>query len=209
MKRRDFLKLSLLALASCAAPPTLAPGPTSTPRPTPAQTEAVSCQLEPLVVPTRPAAVYNVYQLDDVGLHATAQPVDVDPVSYRLRVSWLVDNPLEFSLDELRCMPGVATRTSLTCLGVFTDTATWAGTPLKPILDMAGIQKSAVSVLLLGADGYQGTLSMENALKPGNFLAYQLENGPVPIAHGFPVRAALPGLYGFSWTKWLVEIKVV
>ena len=209
MKRRDFLRLSLLALAGCAAPRELTPGTTSTARPAATQTELVECQLAPMVVPTRPAVIPDVYHVDDVGLHVTAQPVDVDPVSYRLKVSGLVDTPLSYSLDELRCLPKVTTTAKLTCLGVFTDTATWAGTPLRPILDMAGIQKEATSLYLLGADSYQGTLSMENALKPGNFLAYQLENGPVPIAHGFPVRAALPGLYGFSWTKWLVEIKVV
>ncbi len=209
MKRRDFLRLSLLALAGCAAPPELIPGSTSTASPIPTRTKLPECQPAPLVVPTRPAFPQDVYHVDDVGLHVTAEPVDIDPATYRLRVYGLVDHALFFSLDDLRCLPKVTTKLSLTCLGVFTDTATWAGTPLKPILEMVGIQKGASSVYLIGADGYQGTITLENAQKAENFRAYQLENGPGPILHGFPVRAALPGLYGFSWTKWLVEIKVV
>ena len=40
------------------------------------------------------------------------------------------------------------------------------------------------------------------------FLAYELRGEPVPILHGFPVRAAFPGLPGFYWVKWLVKIEV-
>ncbi len=134
--------------------------------------------------------------------------MDVDPVSYRLQVSGLVDHLLSLSLDELRCLPEVTSKITLTCLGFFSDSATWSGAVLKPILEMAGVQKEARTLQLVGADGYQGYVSLENGMREENFLAYQLESRPVPIQHGFPVRAAFPALYGSSWTKWLVEIKV-
>ena len=76
------------------------------------------------------------------------------------------------------------------------------------ILDMAGVQKEARTLQLVGADGYQTYVSLVNGMREENFLAYQLATGPVPIQHGFPVRAAFPALYGSSWAKWLVEIKV-
>ncbi len=208
MKRRDFLRLSLLVLAGCAAPgkPPLDQTPTATPAaPSP---ELAACHLEPMVVPTRPAVIPNVYPADDVGLHATGRPVDVDPTSYRLQVSGLVDHLLSLSLDELRCLPKVTSKITLTCVGFFSDSATWSGTPLRTILEMAGVQKEARTLELIGADGYKSYVSLENRVRDENFLAYQLETGPVPIQHGFPVRAAFPGLYGSTWTKWLVEIKV-
>jgi DMSO/TMAO reductase YedYZ molybdopterin-dependent catalytic subunit len=40
------------------------------------------------------------------------------------------------------------------------------------------------------------------------FLAYEWEQQPVPIIHGFPIRAAFPGLLGANWVKWLVKIEV-
>jgi DMSO/TMAO reductase YedYZ molybdopterin-dependent catalytic subunit len=208
MKRRDFLRLSILFLASCAAPEEKPPGSTPSFAPATIYPGIATCHPVPLVVPTRPAEIPSLYEVDDVGLHVTARPVDLDPGSYRLQVSGLVEKPLSFSLDELRCLPKVTRKITLTCPGFFSDSATWSGTPLRPILEMAGVQKGARTFNLIGADGYQGYVTLENGMRAENFLAYQLENGPVPILHGFPVRAALPGQYGSYWTKWLVEIKV-
>jgi len=208
MKRRDFLRLSLVFLAGCAAPRETPLGSTPSARPAAPSPEMAACHLEALVVPTRPAVIPDLYQVDDVGLHVTARPVDIDPTSYRLQVSGLVDQLLSFSLDELRCLPNVSMKTTLTCPGFFSDSATWSGTPLTPILEMAGVKKEARTLHLVGADGYQGYVTLENGMRAENFLAYQLENGPVPVLHGFPVRAAFPGLYGSSWAKWLVEINV-
>src|SRR5512143_218942 len=121
MKRRDFLRLSLLVLAGCAAPGKPPLGYTPSARPAVPSPDLAACHLEPLVVPTRPAVIPDLYQVDDVGLHVTARPVDIDPTSYRLQVSGLVDHLLSFSLDELRCLPGVTSKTTLTCPGFFSD----------------------------------------------------------------------------------------
>ena len=58
------------------------------------------------------------------------------------------------------------------------------------------------------ADGYSITLSLDEALKPENFLAYEWMGQPLPVLHGFPVRAVIPGRDGNAWVKWLLEIVV-
>jgi DMSO/TMAO reductase YedYZ molybdopterin-dependent catalytic subunit len=45
-------------------------------------------------------------------------------------------------------------------------------------------------------------------LSSDSFLAYEWEGEPLPIIHGFPVRAVFPALSGNTWVKWLVEIQV-
>src|SRR5512146_703843 len=143
MKRRDFLRLSVLLLASCAVPGESLPSAAPTVRTATPASGTAACRPEPMVVPTRPAKIPTVYELDDVGLHVTAQPVDIDPATYHLQVSGLVDRPLLLSLDELRCLPQTTMKTTLTCPGYFSDRSTWGGTPLKPILDSAGVQPAA------------------------------------------------------------------
>ena len=40
-------------------------------------------------------------------------------------------------------------------------------------------------------------------------LAIAMNGEPLPIAHGFPVRMLVPGLYGYvSATKWVVELEL-
>ena len=60
----------------------------------------------------------------------------------------------------------------------------------------------------IGADEYLVTLTLSEALKPKNYLAYEWEGKPLPILHGFPLRAVFPDLPGGQWVKWLLELVV-
>ena len=167
------------------------------------------CELEPLVVPT-PLSEFPGYALLDksIGLHVTGNAQEIDPVSYRLKVTGLVDHPLELTMDDLRCLPRVTGDPLLVCEGYFSDQADWTGVSMKQVLDLAGIQPEAASITLVSADGYSVNLSLLEALNEDNILAYEVNGKTLPILHGFPLRAVLPLTDGNDWVKWLVEIRV-
>jgi DMSO/TMAO reductase YedYZ molybdopterin-dependent catalytic subunit len=146
--------------------------------------------------------------VDDVGLHVTGYPVTIDLSQYRLRVTGLVDHPLVLTLDDLRCMPKMTAKPNLTCTGVFEDVTTWSGVPFRYLLGLARVQKGAKSVIMTGADQFQAYSSLQDAMQVYNYLAYQWEDEPLPVLHGFPVRAVMATTYGSSWVKWLVQIQV-
>jgi sulfite oxidase len=60
----------------------------------------------------------------------------------------------------------------------------------------------------VGADGYTASVTLQQAREGENYLAYQLEDSPLPVLHGFPIRAVFPSLLGNKWVKWLLEIRV-
>ena len=91
--------------------------------------------------------------------------------------------------------------------GNFDDTVVWAGASFKYLLEVAGIRHQAKNIRLISADGYEMSVSKEEAMSDKAFLAYEWEKKPVPVIHGFPVRAAFPGLLGGNWVKWLVKIE--
>ncbi len=192
---------------------TMTPTPTGTMPPieTPTPTAGMivsSCGLSPIAVPTM-AAYPGIDALDKTtGLHVTGHAVAIDLETYRLQVTGLVDRPLSLSYDELRCMPKVTARLSLICPGVFEDTATWSGVPLKYILELAGLQPGAKKITLVAADKYESQFVIQTALEDRNFLAYEWEGQPLPVLHGFPLRAVFPSMPGNKWVKWLLEIKV-
>lgn len=192
-------------LAACSSSPQAA-------LPTVPATEAtpVPCELTPIVVPTRPAEVPGYTELDPAtGLHMTGRPPDIDLDSYRLVVTGTVDYPLELTYDDLRCMRKVELHCTLICPGFFEDEATWAGVPLVDVLERAGMQSSAAGLRLSSADGYSTLVTLPAATSEDNFLAYEWEGEPLPILHGFPVRAVFPELGGSSWVKWLIRIEVL
>jgi DMSO/TMAO reductase YedYZ molybdopterin-dependent catalytic subunit len=171
-----------------------------------------ACDLKPIQVPTLPSVIPEYTQLDKAtGLHMTGTVQVIDFPSYRLQVTGLVEQPLSLHYDNLRCLPKVTANPPLTCTGIFedfTDIANWSGVPLFEILKLARPLPQAKSVSLISADGFKEDITIEGALNPENFLAYEWEGQPIPVLHGFPLRAVFPNKVGSFWVKWLVEIKV-
>lgn len=198
--------LALAALAACAPGGTAAHTATAAPPPdTP-----TACVLSTIVAPTRPAETPGYTELDETtGLHITGEAVEIDLAEYRLEVTGNVDQPLSLTYDELRCMDKVEGRPTLVCPGFFEDIATWAGVPLADVLELAGVQDDAGGVRLIGADGYSAIVTMETASSDKSFLAYEWEGEPLPMLHGFPVRAVVPDHNGNVWVKWLIRIDVI
>lgn len=167
------------------------------------------CRPLPIAVPVKPKVIPPYAGLDkETGLHVTGTAPDLDFGKYRLTVSGKVNRPLQLTYDELRCLPRVTSRPELVCPGFFVDVASWSGTPLRHILEKAGVWAGAKEVRLTGQDRYLAVLSLRQAAAPDAVIAYEWEGKPLPVLHGFPVRAVLPGLEGNKWVKWLIKIEV-
>ena len=139
----------------------------------------------------------------------TARPVLIEPSIYRLKVTGLVDHPLNLTLDQLRCMPKMTAKNNMTCPGEFEDVTTFSGVPFQYLMGLAGLQKGAKAVSMYGADQFKAYQSLDNAMQQYNYIAYQWQDQPLPILHGFPVRAVIATTDGYAWVKWLLEIQVV
>jgi DMSO/TMAO reductase YedYZ molybdopterin-dependent catalytic subunit len=167
------------------------------------------CGAPPVIVPTLPAFIPEEFELDPTtNLHKSGTPQLIDVDAYTLEITGLVDQPLSLTYDQLRCMPKVTDTPTLVCPQTFFDTAEWSGVRLAYILKLAGVQEGATNVRMKGADGYYANISLEDAMRPESFLAYEWEGEPLPIMHGFPLRAVLPDIYGSQWVKWLLEIEI-
>ena len=100
--------------------------------------------------------------------------------------------------------------------------AEWSGVSLSAILEKAGVKKSAVEVVLEGADKGQVNLDpkspgpihfarsvpIEKAKSESVLLAYKMNGETLPASHGYPLRAVVGGWYGMASTKWLTRINV-
>ncbi len=100
--------------------------------------------------------------------------------------------------------------------------ANWTGVPLAAVLKKAGVNKNAVEVILEGADSgeigdppkpagpihYARSLTLAKAFDPNTLLAYGMNGATLPLSHGFPLRAIVPGWYGMASVKWLTRIIV-
>jgi DMSO/TMAO reductase YedYZ molybdopterin-dependent catalytic subunit len=154
---------------------------------------------------------------------------DVDPATYKLKVSGLVDRPKTISLDELKKMGATELVAGFECSGNrgplqgLCGNGKWTGVPLKTVLDTAGVKASARQFVFFGADHgeeeiewrtqkfkleqqFGRSLPREKALSAEPFLAYALNGEPLTKHQGAPVRLLVPGWYGVANVKWLAEI---
>jgi DMSO/TMAO reductase YedYZ molybdopterin-dependent catalytic subunit len=63
-------------------------------------------------------------------------------------------------------------------------------------------------VRLTGADGYYREIPLAKAMHSTTLLALQMNGEKLSPAHGFPLRALVPGWYGMDSVKWLRRIEL-
>ena len=141
-------------------------------------------------------------------------PPQVRSDDWTLRIHGMVDRPLEITYDQLLARDLVERDVTLSCVsnevgGPYAGNARWTGALLRPILEEAGLHDDADQLVSRSADGMTiGTPSVAVMDGRDAMLAVAMNGEPLPIAHGFPVRMIVPGLYGYvSATKWVVEIE--
>jgi len=139
----------------------------------------------------------------------------VDPETWRLRVTGMVDREIELSFQDLLDAELVEALVTLTCVsnyvgGNLAGNGIWTGLPVREVLARAGVQEGADMVLSTSVDGFTAGTPLEAMTDDRNALIAVAQNGePLMPEHGFPVRLVVPGLYGYvSATKWVTELKV-
>ena len=148
----------------------------------------------------------------DTALRVPDVPID----GYTLRIHGLVERPLELSFEDLLSRRLVERRITLTCVsnpvgGPYVGNATWLGVPVRDLLEEAGVRSGADAVKSTSADDMTIGTPLQPLTDPGRdaLIAVGMNGRPLPLAHGFPVRMVVPGLYGYvSATKWLVDLEV-
>ena len=170
---------------------------------------AAQSPLPPLALPPEADPVPGYTEMDPLThLHMTGTVQRIAVSGYRLKVTGKVRHRLSLTYDDLRRMPRLTSRDVIVCRGYFEDYAHWAGCALTALLDRCEPRPGAKGLELVSADGYRTTVTLQEARSGYAFLAYEWEGKALPVLHGFPVKAAFPGLPGSKWVKWLVEIRV-
>lgn len=200
---RALLDFGRSASPAAAAP---LPPPASSAMPVPVGAQLDVAGISPIVTPND-----SFYRIDTALLLPR-----VDVGDWRLRFSGMVDRPFELTYDELAAMPLTEQYVTIACVsnevgGDLVGNARWGGVPLRTLLDRAGVQPGATQLVGRAQDGWTAGFPTAWLDEPDReaLVVLSMNGEPLPIAHGFPARLIVPGLYGYvSATKWLTEIEL-
>jgi sulfane dehydrogenase subunit SoxC len=178
------------------------------------------------------------YSITPTGMHYLLVHYDipyVEPQSWKLDIGGLVSNSLALSLDDIKKRPSRTIAVTMECAGngrallkpraisqpwlhEAIGTAEWTGTPLKGVLEEAGLRDQAREIVFTGLDQgvegqqvqyYQRSLKIADATREEVLLAYEMNGQPLQPQHGYPLRLIVPGWYGMTSVKWLDRIEAV
>jgi DMSO/TMAO reductase YedYZ molybdopterin-dependent catalytic subunit len=178
------------------------------------------------------------YPITPTGMHYLLVHFDIPEANlkeWHMKIGGLVTKSMSLTLDDLKARPAVTIAVTMECAGngrAFLSprsisqpwllgaigTAEWTGTPLRGVLEEAGISNEAVEILFTGLDQgvqgdevqyYQRSLSIDEACREEVLLAYQMNGEPLQPQHGSPLRLIVPGWYGMTSVKWLERIEVI
>jgi DMSO/TMAO reductase YedYZ molybdopterin-dependent catalytic subunit len=151
----------------------------------------------------------EVTPLDEMRVRTAESDPVIDPATFTLTVSGLVERPLTFTFDDLTSMQAEERLVDLPCVEGWTETALWKGTRLAPLLEQAGVLEGADNVVFSSPGGYTTSLSLVDIAETDPLLAYGANGEMLPHEQGFPLRLVVPDRLGYKWIKWVTTIEVI
>ncbi len=162
-------------------------------------------------------------------------PAIADGADWTLTIDGEVERPAVWTIAALRARFETVTLTAvLECAGngrsqfsPATDglpwrlgavgCARWTGVRLRDVLADAGVRETAVYTGQYAPDrlisdpsrpALSRGLPIAKALSPETLIAFAMNDAPLPILHGGPLRIVAPGFPGSAWQKWLDRIEL-
>lgn len=160
------------------------------------------------MTPVEELFTYHIFGVPD-----QVRQYQEDASSYELTIGGLVGEELHLSLEEIR--DGFAQVSGVMILQCMTDVhwgrLRFTGARLLDVLGRAGIGADAYKVAVRAAEGFDTDLRLEEVReRPDAFLlAHSMNDEPLTVDHGFPLRLTADGKYGYKWLKWVTAIDLV
>ncbi|MGZ5200243.1 MAG: molybdopterin-binding protein [Telluria sp.] len=178
---------------------------------------------------TGPGALAQEFSEDDITQDFRSNGTSLpDNAAYRqlmaggfrdwtLQVDGLVRHPMQLSLAQLKMLPARTQITRHDCVEGWSVIGKWTGVQLARVLSLAGPLPQARYVVFYCADPmeaspqstYYESLDLAEAWHPQTILAYGLNDEPLPVANGAPLRLRVERQLGYKHAKYLTRIALV
>jgi len=153
----------------------------------------------------------------DPGTMQYAAWVQSGFATYALDVGGLCESPRKFTLAELRALPSRTQITRHDCVEGWSAIAKWKGVRLAALLDAVKVKPGARYVMFYCADPmsdnpadlYYESIDLDDARHEQTILAYDLNDTPLPVDNGAPIRLRVERQLGYKHAKYVTGIEFV
>ncbi|MBV9249556.1 MAG: molybdopterin-dependent oxidoreductase, partial [Acetobacteraceae bacterium] len=138
---------------------------------------------------------------------------------WRLQVDGLVEQPVRLSLADVRALPSRTQITRHDCVEGWSCIGKWQGVRMMSLLQIVRPRRAARYLVFHCADTLEQTLDdsgryyesidLIDAAHPQTILAYAMNDAPLPVSHGAPLRLRLERQLGYKMAKYIMRIEFV
>jgi DMSO/TMAO reductase YedYZ molybdopterin-dependent catalytic subunit len=136
---------------------------------------------------------------------------------YRLEIGGLVERPAALSLIELVALPNRTQITRHDCVEGWSAIAKWKGARLAAVLDAVKPKPEARFVVFHcadpmsrdGTDFYYESIDIDDARHEQTILAYEMNDAPLPVKNGAPLRLRVERQLGYKHAKYVMRLELV
>lgn len=148
-----------------------------------------------------PAGQYLTKKWPVLSYERTPQQL---PPDWKLKITGLVENPLELTWEEFLALPHTTMTSDFHCVTTWSRyNNAWEGIHIREILQGVKPLPSAKFVLAHSWTGYTTNLPLENLADDDVMIVFKHDDKDLEPDHGGPVRLIVPKLYAYKSAKWL------
>lgn len=136
-------------------------------------------------------------------LHAGSVP-KVDLATWSLDINGLIEEPVRFTWDEFRALPGAKVFADMHCVTTWSllDNV-WEGVLVREVMTRVRVRPEARFVLVHAEHGWTTNLPLDDFLGDDCLFAWSRNGEPIAPDHGWPLRLVVPRLYAWKSAKWV------
>lgn len=150
----------------------------------------------------------DLSSVSDFRENSIKGPQKVDLDSYSLKISGEVSAPVALSYEDVTQHRSYKKVVTLNCVEGWSVDILWEGVLITDLLDEAGYDSAAPTVIFHCADGYTTSLPLQFIEERKILLAYRMNGIELPEERGFPFQVVAEDKWGYKWAKWVTRIEV-
>jgi DMSO/TMAO reductase YedYZ molybdopterin-dependent catalytic subunit len=151
----------------------------------------------------------NLSSISDFKENSIPGPHDVNISTYRLVITGLVNDTVEYSYDDVvNGFQAYQKVVTLHCVEGWSVDILWEGFLLEDLLSEVEIDSNATVVIFYAYDGYSTSLPLDYIFDNDILVAYKMNGLTLPTERGFPFQLVAESKYGYKWIKWITQIEL-
>jgi DMSO/TMAO reductase YedYZ molybdopterin-dependent catalytic subunit len=150
----------------------------------------------------------DLSSVNDFRENSVSGPQYVSIDDYFLKITGLVENPMNFTYEQVLDRQKYSKVVTLHCVEGWSVKLLWEGILLSDLFNEMNVSSAANTVIFRAYDGYSTSLPLDYIYDNNILLAYKMNNVTLPAERGFPFQLVAESKLGYKWIKWITGIEL-